>query len=55
MDGFSKKLPHPNAAVNLYMAWYNSADIHGSLSVAPSIEAGITDQIWTTHEKQLAE
>jgi transposase-like protein/IS1 family transposase len=49
-NGFSKKLSHLKAAVDLYMAWYNFARPHLTLRVTPAMEAGLTDHIWTIAE-----
>lgn len=48
--GFSKSLPHLQAAVALFVAWYNFCRIHKSLRVTPAMEAGITNRIWTVAE-----
>jgi len=49
-NGFSKKLSHLKAAVNLFMAWYNLCRVHKTLKVTPAMEAGITDHIWNLQE-----
>jgi IS1 family transposase len=49
-NGFSRKLTHLKAAVDLFMAWYNLVRIHQTLRVTPAMEAGITDHIWTLEE-----
>jgi|SRR6266853_891858 len=49
-NGFSKKLSHLKAAVDLYMTWYNFCRIHQTLRVTPAMEAGVTDHIWTILE-----
>jgi transposase-like protein/IS1 family transposase len=48
--GFSKSLPHLQAAVALFVAWYNFCRIHKSLRVTPAMEAGLTDHVWTVQE-----
>lgn len=45
--GFSKKVSHLKAALNLHFAYYNFCRIHRSLRVTPAMEAGITDHAWT--------
>jgi hypothetical protein len=50
VNGFSKSLDHLKAAVALYMAWYNFCRVHQTLRVTPSMEAGITDHIWSVGE-----
>jgi len=49
-NGFSRKLANLEAAVTLYMAWYNFAKVHGSLRVTPAMEAGLTDHVWSVAE-----
>ena len=48
--GFSKSLPHLQAAVALFVAWYNLCRIHKSLRVTPAMESGLTDHVWTVAE-----
>jgi transposase-like protein/IS1 family transposase len=48
--GFSKSKPHLEAAVALFVAWYNFCRIHKSLRVTPAMESGLTDHIWTIAE-----
>jgi transposase-like protein/IS1 family transposase len=49
-NGFSKKLSHLKAAVDLYMTWYNLCRVHQTLRVTPAMQAGLTDHIWTVEE-----
>jgi IS1 family transposase len=49
-NGFSKKLTHLRAAINLHFAFYNLCRIHASLRVTPCMEAKITDHIWSIRE-----
>jgi len=48
--GFSKSLPHLQAAVALFVAWYNFCRVHKSLRVTPAMEAKLTDRVWTISE-----
>jgi transposase-like protein/IS1 family transposase len=48
--GFSKSLKHLQAAVNIFMAWYNLCRIHGSTRVTPMMEAGKENHAWTVRE-----
>lgn len=48
--GFSKKVSHLTAAVNLHFAYYNFCRVHRSLRVTPAMEAGLTDHVWTIAE-----
>jgi len=47
---FSKKWANLEVAIALHMAHYNFCRIHGSLKVAPAIEAGVTDHVWSLEE-----
>jgi len=48
--GFSKSKPHLEAAVALFVAWFNFCRIHKTLRVTPAMEAGLTDHVWTVTE-----
>jgi IS1 family transposase len=48
--GFSKKLSHLKAAINLHFAYYNFCRVHSSLRVTPAMEAGLTDHAWSIGE-----
>jgi hypothetical protein len=48
--GFSKKVSHLTAAINLHFAYYNFCRVHRSLRVTPAMEAGVTDRLWTLEE-----
>lgn len=37
-------------AINLHFMYYNFACIHQTLRVAPAMEAGITEHIWSIEE-----
>jgi hypothetical protein len=45
-----KEVGKPQAALALYLAWYNFCRIHQTLGVTPAMEAGITDHIWSVEE-----
>ena len=49
-NGFSKKLASLEAALALHFFHYNFMRIHKTLSVTPSMEAGISRHIWTWAE-----
>jgi IS1 family transposase len=49
-NGFSKKWENLDAAYALWFAYYNFCRVHSSLRVTPTMEAGITDHIWTIGE-----
>src|SRR5439155_14831338 len=44
-NGFSKKLENLNAAVAVFMAWYNFCRVHQTLRVTPAMEAGLSDHV----------
>ncbi len=48
--GYSKKLDNLKAACALHFAYYNFCRVHSTIRVAPAVEAGITDHIWTLRE-----
>jgi hypothetical protein len=43
---FSKRWENLQAALALHFAHYNFCRVHGSLRVAPAMEAGIADRVW---------
>lgn len=49
-NGFSKKLVNLEAAVAIFMAWYQFCRVHQTLRVTPAMEAGLTDRIWTIRD-----
>ena len=49
-NGFSKKLENLQAAVSVFMCWYNFCRVHQTLRVTPAMEAGLTDHVWTIGE-----
>src|ERR1700679_3434740 len=49
-NAFSKKFENPCHAVAIYFAYYNFCRVHQTLRVAPAMEAGLTDHIWTLEE-----
>jgi len=49
-NAFSKKLENLEHAVALHFMYYNFARIHASLRVAPAMEAGISDHVWSLEE-----
>lgn len=44
--GFSKRLPHLQAASALFICWYNFCWIHRSLGMTPAMAAGVTSELW---------
>jgi hypothetical protein len=49
-NAFSKKWENLRAAIALHFAYYNFCRVHSSLRVTPSMEAGLTDHVWTIGE-----
>lgn len=49
-NGFSKKLENHAAAVALWFMYYNYSRVHQTLRVAPAMEAGLSDHVWTLEE-----
>lgn len=49
-NGFSKKVENHAHAMALHFLHYNFARIHKSLRVTPSMEAGISDHVWSLEE-----
>jgi transposase InsO family protein len=41
--GFSKSLRHLEAAIAIWVLWYNFCRIHGSLRVTRTMESGLAD------------
>jgi IS1 family transposase len=48
--GFSKDFSHLQAAVHLYMAFFNFCRVHTTLRVTPAMQAGLTDHVWYVEE-----
>lgn len=49
-NGFSKKIENHGHAVALHFMHYNFCRIHKTLRVAPAMEAGIADHVWSQEE-----
>ena len=49
-NGFSKKLVNLQAAVALFVAWYQFCRPHQTLRVTPAMEAGLADHVWSLRE-----
>lgn len=49
-NAFSKKVENHAAAVALYFMWYNFGRVHQTLRVTPTMEAGVTDHVWSVEE-----
>jgi IS1 family transposase/transposase-like protein len=46
-NAFSKSVRHHEAAVALWIAFYNFCRVHSTLKTTPAIKAGLTDSVWT--------
>ena len=49
-NGFSKKVENHAYQVALHFMYYNFCKIHASLRVAPAMEAGVGDHVWSIDE-----
>ena len=47
---FDEKIENHRHALAPYFVYYNFARIHQTLRVAPAMEAGVTDHVWTVKE-----
>ncbi len=46
-NGFSKKVENHAHSVALHFMWYNFGRVYKTLRVAPVMEAGLADSVWT--------
>jgi hypothetical protein len=49
-NAFSKKLANHEAAIALWVCFYNLCRVHESLRCTPAMALGVTDHIWTIGE-----
>ena len=49
-NAFSKKLENLEAAVTLYIAFYNFCRVHQTVKATPAMAAGLTDHAWSIAE-----
>ena len=49
-NAFSRKVENHEAAVALHFMYYNFGRFHPTLRVTPTMEAGISDHVWTLQE-----
>ena len=49
-NAFSKKIENHIAGLSLYFMYYNFCRVHQTLRVAPAMEAGIADHVWSIEE-----
>jgi len=49
-DGHSKKWENHEAAVALYLAYFNFCRVHSTIKTAPACFAGVTDHVWSVAE-----
>ena len=49
-NAFSKKIENHAHAVALHYMHYNFCRVHQTLRVTPTMEAGITDHVWSIEE-----
>lgn len=48
--GHSKSLPHHEAMVAIFVAWFNFCRIHETLRCTPAMQAGIASHVWSVEE-----
>ena len=48
--GLSKRVENHAAAIDLYFMQYTFGRIHQTLRVAPAMEAGVADHVWSVEE-----
>jgi hypothetical protein len=49
-NAFSKKIENHAAAVAIWFMYYNVCRVHQTLRVAPAMESGNSDHVWTIEE-----
>jgi len=49
-NGFSKKVENHGHAIALDFMYCNFCRIHSTLRVTPTMEAGLTDHVWSVEE-----
>lgn len=49
-NAFSKSWKNHQAALAVYLAYYNFCRVHQTLRITPAMEANITDHVWTMRE-----
>jgi hypothetical protein len=49
-NAHSKKVENHRHALALYFMFYNFCRVHQTLRVTPTMEAGITDHVWSIEE-----
>jgi hypothetical protein len=49
-NAHSKTLANMQAAVTLYIAFYNFCRVHASLKVTPAMQSGIANHVWSIQE-----
>ena len=53
-NAFSKSVRYHEAAVALWICFYNFVRVHSTLKTTPAVQAGLTDTVWTV-ERMLDE
>lgn len=49
-NGFSKKIENHEHAIAIHYMYYNFGRIHKTLRVTPTMEAGVSDRVWSLEE-----
>jgi len=50
---FSRIVENHPAAVALYFMYYNFGQVHQTLRVAPAMDAGVTDHVWSIEKSSV--
>lgn len=50
VNAFSKTLAGFQAAVALFVAWYNFCRVHSATRITPAMGSGLASSIWTVRE-----
>ena len=49
-DGHSKKWENHQAAIALFIAFYNFCRVHSTIKMTPAMKSGLTDHVWSVGE-----
>ena len=49
-NAFSKKLENHEAAIALFLTYYNFARVHSTLKTTPAVASGLADRPWSVDE-----
>lgn len=49
-NGFSKKIENHAVVGAMYFMYYNFCRVHQTIRVAPAMEGGLSDRVWSLEE-----